>query len=162
MVDGEIAAQRSGHVEQWAVGRVLRFVVLSHDWPEPHGDMLIEHPPGAALLPTWSLDEPPGHAALEARVERLADHRRAYLDYEGPVQGGRGRVSQSLTGQMILLESSLPPNQLHFQVDGVSRTGQAVQGELRLWRNESESWQSRFKHRTDADSDWMMTWCPKP
>jgi hypothetical protein len=32
-------------------------------------------------------------------VERLPDHRMAYLDYEGPLSGGRGSVSRCLAGE---------------------------------------------------------------
>jgi hypothetical protein len=64
-----------------------RFVVLNHDWPEPHFDIMLESE--GALL-TWRLQRPPVH---DQPAERIGDHRRAYLDYEGPVSGGRGLVT---------------------------------------------------------------------
>jgi len=33
-------------------------------------------------------------------AERIGDHRRAYLDYEGPSGGGRGKVSQADAGAL--------------------------------------------------------------
>lgn len=44
-------------------------------------------------LRTWRLFETPrpGHL-IEA--ERLADHRKAYLDYEGPLSDNRGQVAR--------------------------------------------------------------------
>lgn len=65
-----------------------RFVILEHQWKGVHWDLMLER--GEALR-TWALDAPirPG-ADLTARS--LADHRRAYLDHEGPVSGGRGSV----------------------------------------------------------------------
>ena len=85
----------------------LQFVLLWHDCPAtyragPHADLMIE---SGETLATWSLPAVPepwaaglAHAAplaplpLPMMVERLADHRRAYLDYEGPVSGDRGTV----------------------------------------------------------------------
>jgi hypothetical protein len=65
-----------------------RFVVLEHDHPALHWDFMLEA--GDVLL-TWRLAAPPGpDVPLEAT--RTFDHRPLYLDYEGPVRGGRGRV----------------------------------------------------------------------
>jgi len=68
---------------------VPRFVVLSHDWPEPHFDLLLEAGP---VLRAWRLLHEPGETAVPA--EPNADHRLMYLDYEGPVSGGRGTVTR--------------------------------------------------------------------
>jgi hypothetical protein len=45
------------------------------------------------VLRTWALTEEP-HVGAELEAEPLPDHRVAYLDYEGPVSGGRGEVSR--------------------------------------------------------------------
>lgn len=67
-----------------------RFVILEHRWNGVHYDLMLEDPSTGALR-TWAID-----AAIVAGVELparvLADHRRAYLDYEGPVSGDRGTV----------------------------------------------------------------------
>ena len=67
-----------------------RFVLLEHRWNGVHWDLMFETAPGG-LMPTWAIDAPvvPGRD-LPAR--RLADHRAAYLDYEGEISGGRGTV----------------------------------------------------------------------
>ena len=67
-----------------------RFVVLEHDSPRGrHWDLMLER---GQVLATWALAQPPdADGPLAAR--RLFDHRLAYLDYEGPVSGRRGRVS---------------------------------------------------------------------
>jgi hypothetical protein len=77
------------------------FVLLEHDTttlhaPAPagrdvHWDLLIEAP-GRELLPTWRLAHNPVTTSGEIPAERLKDHRRLYLDYEGEISGGRGRV----------------------------------------------------------------------
>src|SRR5439155_2482683 len=65
-----------------------RFVVLDHDHPFPHWDFLLE---AGDVLRSWRLlAEPVRGRAIAA--EPLPDHRRLYLDYEGPLSGGRGRV----------------------------------------------------------------------
>lgn len=50
---------------------------------------MLEAEAGAGLA-TWQLPVWPITAATPAR--RLPDHRREYLNYEGPVSGGRGSV----------------------------------------------------------------------
>jgi hypothetical protein len=72
-----------------------RYVILRHA-PGPassrplHWDLMLEQTDG---LRTWALDrEPCLVTRLEA--EELPLHRAVYLDYEGPVSGGRGEVSQ--------------------------------------------------------------------
>lgn len=67
-----------------------RYVILTHDHPFPHWDLMFEV---AGQLRTWRLLSEPGHGRT-VRAERLADHRIAYLDYEGPLSGGRGSVSR--------------------------------------------------------------------
>ena len=71
-----------------------RFVVLAHDWPSPHWDFLAE---SGGVLRAWRLLAEPA-AGAEVPAEPNADHRLAYLDYEGPVSGGRGRVARWAAG----------------------------------------------------------------
>src|SRR5437762_9915630 len=69
---------------------MLRFAILDHDQPVPHWDFLLE---SVQTLRAWRLlAEPVRARAIVA--EPLPDHRPIYLDYEGPVGGGRGRVSR--------------------------------------------------------------------
>ncbi len=65
-----------------------RFVILEHDCPHLHWDLMLEM--GNALR-TWRLAAPPTPGVFVAAVP-LGDHRLHYLDYEGPVSGGRGSV----------------------------------------------------------------------
>lgn len=67
-----------------------RFVILTHDYPVPHWDFMLEK---EAALRTWRLTEPPDRAA-EVGATPLPDHRLLYLDYEGPVSGNRGNVTR--------------------------------------------------------------------
>jgi hypothetical protein len=65
-----------------------RYVILEHDWPVRHWDLMLEC---GAVLRTWRLAAPPSQGQ-SASAEALGDHRPAYLDYEGPLSGGRGSV----------------------------------------------------------------------
>lgn len=67
-----------------------RFVILEHQFQGEHWDFMLES--GDALR-TWRLEQPPERGRLITAIP-LADHRRAYLDYEGEISGGRGRVSR--------------------------------------------------------------------
>lgn len=79
----------------------LQYVVLRHEAiAEPHYDLMLELEPGAALT-TWRCDTWP----LKSRtpLTPLADHRRDYLWYEGPVSGGRGTVRRVAGGGFELI-----------------------------------------------------------
>ena len=67
-----------------------RFVILTHDFPRLHWDFLVEC---GDVLKCWRLPEIPRSGEALA-AEALDDHRVMYLDYEGPVSGGRGTVSR--------------------------------------------------------------------
>ena len=43
----------------------------------------------------------------EIAVERLPDHRRRYLDFEGPISGDRGQVKRVAQGTIIRVKSSV-------------------------------------------------------
>lgn len=78
--------------------RSRRFVLLAHDWPAPHFDLLVED--GAACR-TWRLEHLPSSTNSVA-VEPLPPHRLHYLTYEGPVSGGRGAVTRVDAGTASL------------------------------------------------------------
>ncbi|MBI3822744.1 MAG: hypothetical protein HY289_08690 [Planctomycetes bacterium] len=66
----------------------MRFVILEHDHPVLHWDLMLQ---AGDVLQTWRLAEAPTPGrVIEATA--LGDHRIAYLDYEGPVSGNRGMV----------------------------------------------------------------------
>jgi hypothetical protein len=66
-----------------------RFVILEHDHPHLHWDLMLELD---GVLRTWRLPSPPSSAPRAATA--LGDHRLAYLDYQGPVSGNRGTVKR--------------------------------------------------------------------
>lgn len=85
-----------------------RFVLLRHECPPgfgkpSHWDLMLED--GGALL-TWSCEELPVAGGASVVATRLKDHRLAYLDYEGPVSGGRGDVRRVDGGEFDWVERS--------------------------------------------------------
>jgi hypothetical protein len=88
----------------------LHYVLLRHDGvPSPHFDLLIDISPGAPLLAFRCDDWPP-----TSPIARQPDHRRIYLDYEGPISNNRGQVRQAAQGTLIILEFS--PSRLKIQL----------------------------------------------
>src|SRR5262245_21080672 len=74
-----------------------RFVILEHDWPTRHWDFLLEAGP---VLKAWRLLAEPRYG-VGIPVETNDDHRPFYLDYEGPVSGGRGTVTRWDAGTYV-------------------------------------------------------------
>ena len=79
-----------------------RFVVLTHNHPFLHWDFMLEQ---GESLRTWRLSAEPNSGG-EISAEPLPDHRLEYLDYEGPVSGERGEVTQWDRGEYELIEES--------------------------------------------------------
>ena len=67
-----------------------RYVILAHNHPFLHWDLMIEVD---GALRTWRLSSPP-EPGVDVAAEPLGDHRLDYLDYEGPVSGNRGCVTR--------------------------------------------------------------------
>ncbi len=73
-----------------------RYVILRHEGvADPHFDLMFEIEVGSSLAtwrsPTWPIAQP-------TRLVKLEDHRRDYLEYEGPVSGDRGTVTRVAAG----------------------------------------------------------------
>jgi hypothetical protein len=67
-----------------------RYVILEHDYPMLHWDFMLE---SAMALRTWRLALMPALGEVIAATP-LGEHRLAYLDYEGPLNGNRGAVKR--------------------------------------------------------------------
>lgn len=86
------------------------WVVLRHDTPDGgwHYDWMLDAadapappgPGGGGGLVTFRVTDRPDDPRVRAfHGERLPDHRREYLTYEGPVSGGRGSVRREAGGR---------------------------------------------------------------
>jgi hypothetical protein len=118
-----------------------RFVILEHDWPIRHWDLLLED--GDVLLAWRLLAEPAAGTTVPA--ERNADHRKLYLDYEGPVSGNRGTVTRWDAGEFEWVT----------RAEGewmVRAEGERICGEIRLARDAVVFSEARFSPRRGGSS----------
>ncbi len=101
-------------------------VQLLHEFADGtnHVDwMIAQDPRGTLPLVTFRLavrvDELPRGGTVTA--ERLGDHRPAYLEYEGPVPGNRGKVRRLVKGQVVRWEHG--PEAWRIEVAWEASTG---------------------------------------
>lgn len=111
-----------------------RFVVLRHtDRHGVHYDLMIDQEDSLA---TWKFTDPPkGLPGGSQQCVRIADHRRVYLDYEGPISGGRGEVKQHDAGTVAVTASAGHRWEIEFR-------GNRLRGAFTLERqgNDAQSW----------------------
>lgn len=71
---------------------------------EAHWDLMLQQ--GSVLI-TWQLARDPTVAATTwpVRARRIQDHRLAYLDYEGAVSRGRGKVKRVDGGALVIVNA---------------------------------------------------------
>ena len=107
---------------------------MEHTRDGVHWDLLLQDGP---TLKTWALDRPiaPG----EGQPARpLPDHRPLYLDYEGPISGGRGTVRRVDSGTFAVV--------LWTEGEIVATLGgDQLIGEIRLSRVGADSWSFFFE-----------------
>jgi DNA polymerase Ligase (LigD) len=108
-----------------------RFVILEHDHPALHWDLMLET---GQVLRTWRLETPPRDGET-IRATAIFDHRLLYLDYEGPISGGRGRVACWERGTFTGEVEDKSPILVQLQ-------GEHLQGVLRLEQIEGDSWRA--------------------
>ncbi len=110
-----------------------RFAILEHRWNGIHWDLLLER---GETLATWAIDAPltpgPGQPA-----RALPDHRLVYLEYEGPISGGRGEVRRVAEGTYS--ERFWAPGAVDLTL-----SGDTVSGELSLRESDAGGWWLRF------------------
>lgn len=117
----------------------LQFVVLRHvRAKDVHWDLCLEV---GEVLATWQILAEPERLmssgdALAAR--KIGDHRRIYLDYEGPISGGRGEVVRFDRGTWEHLEAGIGRRRFRLE-------GQRLKGEFVLERlsAEGDAWRIR-------------------
>ncbi|HEY0984988.1 MULTISPECIES: DNA polymerase ligase N-terminal domain-containing protein [unclassified Schlesneria] len=117
-----------------------RFAILIHDHPFLHWDFLLE---GDEECRTWRLLSPPDGSSDEIPAEALPAHRLLYLDYEGPVSGGRGTVT--LWDRGVFTWQINEP--VHCEV---CLSGHRWRGLVRLEKKEDDSWSVIFDPEIDG------------
>jgi hypothetical protein len=110
-----------------------RFVILEHDHPSLHWDLMLETGP---VLRSWRLAAPPQPGATTAAVPTFG-HRLLYLDYEGPVSGNRGHVVRWDAGAFTWLADE--PERVVVRLQG-----QRLCGTVELTRDAAGDWHAHF------------------
>jgi hypothetical protein len=110
-----------------------RFVILEHNHPRLHWDLLLED---GDRLRGWRLAEAPS-AGRTIAAEATPDHRILYLDYEGPVSGGRGQVLRWDAGEYALHQSGEFGLMLYLE-------GQRIHGPVLLHHERGQEWFALF------------------
>lgn len=114
---------------------MARFVLLEHRWNGVHWDFMLESGPA---LRTWAIDAPVV-AGVDLPARALADHRLAYLDYEGAVSAGRGTVQRIAQGVYVPLIWS--DDRVRVSLNGTQLVGVA---ELRRSEDRPLAWVFRL------------------
>jgi len=93
--------------------------------------LMLEH--GEVLL-TWQLlANPVGAGTLPIPATPIADHRKAYLEYEGPLSGDRGEVQRVAVGAVEITD--LCASRCEFRL-----TSARIEGEFVLARGGEGGW----------------------
>jgi hypothetical protein len=116
-----------------------RFVILEHDYPHLHWDLLLET---GEVLRSWRLMSCPLHGESLIAVA-LADHRLCYLDYEGPISGNRGTVRRWEKGTF----ATRMDEQDHIDI---RLDGEHLHGRLQLHREQADRWCGVFVEEPSA------------
>lgn len=109
---------------------MARYTISLHEdaTGEPHYDLFLERD---GTLKTWRMPKADFTQALPVTEQK--DHRMQYLDYEGPVSGGRGTVTVWDTGTYF--EDAWRGDFIQVAV-----SGRKLRGRLRLVRDAEGSW----------------------
>lgn len=109
-------------------------VLLLHETPDgdSHFDWLIARDEAGPLISfrvARRVDLPSGEGAMEVGATRALDHRREYLEHEGPLSGGRGTVSRVASGSAAVEVERADAIAFSARWDGAER-GVRVRGAL--------------------------------
>lgn len=130
---------------------MLRFAILVHDHPVLHWDLLVEYSPDEKLK-TWRLEDPPKDGEFIS-AEALPDHRRLYLDYEGPVSGDRGQVRRWDRGAATIVSQTSTQIRLQLNGDRLGGTAELEHVQENLWRFRYTASQADGEKSTTRVSD---------
>ena len=122
-----------------------RYAILHHRMPPgseraDHFDLLLE---AGNVLRAWALSDAPA-AECDIPARSLPDHRMFYLDYEGPISGGRGTVARWDRGTFQWLCDA--PDHLRAHL-----SGQRLDGTICLTRcpGTGDQWTFLYTPRND-------------
>jgi len=113
-----------------------RFVIQEHHQAEQvHWDLMLEK---GRCLATWQVAQPPENwSANSLPCQKIFDHRRRYLTYEGPLSRDRGYVK-------IIARGSYSPLEIDEKYWRITLAGDTISGIVEL-RQVDQQWFLQFK-----------------
>ncbi len=118
----------------------MRMVLLRHDLPDgsSHFDWMVEpSDPGRGLV-SFRVHTRIDHPEITRfEAERIGEHRRDYLSYEGPVSGGRGVVTRVANGDVTWLTDLVDSIVLQGHLGGARGTWRGLKTP-EAWRFERQ------------------------
>jgi hypothetical protein len=105
---------------------VRAFVLLIHNHPELHLDLMLARPDiatGTEILWTWRLPRWP-ESGQSVPAERIADHSADYLEREGPTRTGKGSVRRIASGGLVWKKNE--PEEIHVVVVNSTQIGELL------------------------------------
>jgi len=113
-----------------------QFVIQEHRQAEQvHWDLMLEQ---GGHLATWQVTQPPGKWSEQSLpCQKIFDHRRRYLSYEGPLSRDRGSVKIVARGSY----SGLEMDEKHWHI---MLAGDTISGIVEL-RQVEQQWFLQFK-----------------
>lgn len=112
--------------------QVRKFVIQQHSLPaEVHWDLMLEKPD---VLTTYRLDKPPLKLLTEsAKTEKIFDHPKKFLTYQGSVNKGKGQVEIVESGTYEIITD-------HNDKIELSLRGQILNGNFTLSHIDGVHW----------------------
>jgi hypothetical protein len=112
----------------------MKYVVQHHITVNPHFDLMIDN---GESLDTWQVHEGDMDRLISGKTitaESIEPHRRDYLEYEGPVSQGRGRVEIYDTGEY----SDIIREKTHLSL---LLKGERLRGKMEIRETAGKSWE---------------------
>lgn len=98
------------------------WVLLVHETPDGswHYDWMMQAAGGSdsGLITFRTRQRPDDPSCASFPAERLADHRAAYLEFEGEISGGRGRVRRVAQGRCEIVHDA---GEFVVELEGIGR-----------------------------------------
>jgi len=120
----------------------MRFVIHHHTGrpgEEDHYDLMIEE---GASLATWRVGTGAMGRLLSgeaAGATKIADHRREYLSYEGPISCDRGMVRIMDTGECEAVHIAAAEREYRFH-------GNTLKGTLTVSLKHGDRWEIKYSN----------------
>jgi hypothetical protein len=111
------------------------YVILKHTRPDDiHWDFMLE---SGEQLSTWRMSIPPEQISCNgATAEKIFDHSKKFLTYQGPVNKGKGNVTIEDEGMYSVISEGEDELQICIKA-------KILNGNYYLVRKSQDSWQLR-------------------